>query len=181
MADVLHRTSKQFKRSVNTAVYPVGTWIHDPDFANVQGVAKKHWKITGDVISEMNQAEKDVVDVDPTLLADAKATKFAAINANTRTLIAQGFAYEAKTFSLSAEAQRNWWSYRNATELSFPLRINILDDSDAHDFANYAAIEDARAIAISTRDGHLASGTALKDLVRAETTVSGVEAIEDNR
>lgn len=62
MADVLHRTTKDFKRSVNTPEYDPATWIINPDLSAVQGVFRKYWKIDGDTVSEMTQAEKDAVD-----------------------------------------------------------------------------------------------------------------------
>lgn len=37
-------------------------WIYNPDMSAVQGVSSKYWTITGDVISEMSQSEKDTVD-----------------------------------------------------------------------------------------------------------------------
>lgn len=62
MADVLNRTTLQYLQSVNTPDYPVGDWVINPDLSGVTGVAQKYWKLTGDVVSEMSQAEKDAVD-----------------------------------------------------------------------------------------------------------------------
>jgi hypothetical protein len=62
MATVLNRTTKQLIKSVNTPDYPESDWIIDPDLSGVVGVTTKYWVITGDVVSEMSQAEKDVVD-----------------------------------------------------------------------------------------------------------------------
>ncbi len=63
MGKFLHRINKTFKESGHTPFYDSGTWIHNPDLSNVSGIASKYWKITGDVISEMTQGEKDTVDV----------------------------------------------------------------------------------------------------------------------
>lgn len=73
MANVLHRTTLEERYSVNTPDYPVVDWIINPDLSGVVGVPKKYWKITGDVVSEMNQAEKDVVDA--ALLPGQKVAK----------------------------------------------------------------------------------------------------------
>lgn len=60
MADVVNRTTKVYLRSVNTPDFPVAQWIINP--VSVPNAPEKYWIITGDVISEMSQAEKDVVD-----------------------------------------------------------------------------------------------------------------------
>lgn len=61
MASVLNRTTRQFLSSANTPDYPVEDWIINPDMGSVVGVPQKYWVITGDVVSEMDQAAKDVV------------------------------------------------------------------------------------------------------------------------
>ena len=63
MADVLHRITKQFLRSVNTPAYDPADWIINPDLSKVENVSTRYWKIIGDTVSEMSQAEKDAVDV----------------------------------------------------------------------------------------------------------------------
>lgn len=62
MATVLNRTTKQLIRSANTPDYPIASWVVEPDLSLVDGVSVKYWVITGDVVSEMDQASKDVVD-----------------------------------------------------------------------------------------------------------------------
>ena len=62
MADVLNRTTLQYLQSVNTPDYPVGDWVISPDLSAVAGVPQKYWKLTGDIVSEMTQPEKDAVD-----------------------------------------------------------------------------------------------------------------------
>lgn len=37
-------------------------WIYKPDLSAVEGVPSRYWIIMGDVVSEMSQAEKDIVD-----------------------------------------------------------------------------------------------------------------------
>jgi len=63
MANVLHRTTKQYIRSVNEPDYSLVNWIHDPDLSSVIGFASKHWVITGDIVTLMALAERDAVDV----------------------------------------------------------------------------------------------------------------------
>lgn len=82
MADVLNRTTLEFRRSVNTPDFPVESWVIDPDISPVVGVASKHWKLTGDMVSEMTQGEKDAVDATEAaaILAAAKADAGTAID-----------------------------------------------------------------------------------------------------
>lgn len=48
MANVIHRTTLQFLRSVNEPDYPEPTWKHNPDMSAVAGVAEKYWKAPPD-------------------------------------------------------------------------------------------------------------------------------------
>jgi hypothetical protein len=60
MANVLHRTTKEYRTSVNTPDYPVSDWIINPVILPL--VARKYWKIVGDTVQEMSLAEKQAVD-----------------------------------------------------------------------------------------------------------------------
>ena len=62
MADVLERTTKQLRLSVNTPDFPIAQWIHNPDLLAVTGFDSKYWIITGDVVTLMDQAARDAVD-----------------------------------------------------------------------------------------------------------------------
>jgi hypothetical protein len=64
MGDYLHRTTKQYLQSFspNELPEPLANYIEDPDLSAVEGVPSIYWVITGDVISEMDQAAKDAVD-----------------------------------------------------------------------------------------------------------------------
>jgi hypothetical protein len=62
MAHVLNRTTKEYIRSANTGDYPVEAWIINPDLSAVDGFPDKYWVITGDVVSLMDQAQRDAVD-----------------------------------------------------------------------------------------------------------------------
>lgn len=77
MAVVLHRTTRQLLRSVNTPDYPEADWIINPDLRAVAGFASKYWIITGDDVSLMSQAQRDAVDADEIEAArDALAAQF---------------------------------------------------------------------------------------------------------
>lgn len=60
--DALHRISFEFFPLVNPDYFPSSTYVLNPDMSPVSGVPKKYWKLTGDVLSVMSQAEKDAVD-----------------------------------------------------------------------------------------------------------------------
>lgn len=64
MPNYLHRTTKQYLQSIspNDLPEPEANYIYMPDLSAVQGVPSKYWVITGDVVSEMTQPEKDAVD-----------------------------------------------------------------------------------------------------------------------
>lgn len=73
MATVLHRTTRELRRSVNTPDFDTADWIINPTLPECE---PRYWKITGDTVSEMDAAEKEAVD-----LPLAKAAKLAAIDA----------------------------------------------------------------------------------------------------
>lgn len=64
MGNYVHRTTKQYLQSYspNDLPEPLANYIESPDLSNVVGVPTKYWVITGDVITEMSQPEKDAVD-----------------------------------------------------------------------------------------------------------------------
>lgn len=62
MADAVNRTTKEYRQSIHTPDFPVEDWIINPNLSAVAGVENKYWKISGDVITEMNASEKQAVD-----------------------------------------------------------------------------------------------------------------------
>lgn len=63
MSDVVNRTTGQYRKSVNTPDYDTADWLINPDLSAVLGIPQQYWKVEGDSVVEMNQAEKDAVDV----------------------------------------------------------------------------------------------------------------------
>jgi len=80
MSDVLHRTTKAFRRSVNDPDFPAADWIHEPMIGGQRfrdaGVPTKYVEVSGDTVTEMDQAAKDAVDA-----AEASAAKSSEISA----------------------------------------------------------------------------------------------------
>lgn len=93
MANVLHRTTKQYLTSVNTPDYPTVDWIINPDVSAVAGFATKHWTITGDVVTLMTQAERDAVDAAE--LSGRLASERLAAKNSIPLLEAEGFKIRA--------------------------------------------------------------------------------------
>lgn len=64
MGTFLHRITKSYLQSISPNELPesIENYISMPDMSAVAGVPERYWRITGDVVSEMNQEEKDAVD-----------------------------------------------------------------------------------------------------------------------
>jgi len=90
MSEVVHRVSKQRRRSVHTPNFPSSDWIINPDLSAVENVPQQYWKIEGDTVSEMSQAEKDAVDA--SLLPAAKDRKHQQIKGRSVQLMAEALA-----------------------------------------------------------------------------------------
>lgn len=89
MGDYLHRTTKQYLQSwsPNDLPEPLANYIEDPDLSAVVGVPPKYWVITGDVITEMSQGEKDAVDA--ALLSAARDAEIQAQIDNLESVLRQ--------------------------------------------------------------------------------------------
>ena len=79
MANVLNRTTLNYRASVNTPGYPVSDWVINPDMSPVDGVDRKYWVLIGDTLSVMTTAQKDAAI--STWQAEKKAELLAAVNA----------------------------------------------------------------------------------------------------
>ncbi len=75
MGTYLHRITKEYLQSVspNDLPEPLANYIDGPDLSSVVGVPIMFWIITGDVVTEMSQGEKDaVIAANLSLARDAK-------------------------------------------------------------------------------------------------------------
>lgn len=83
MGNYLHRTTKQYlqSHSPNDLPEPLANYIEEPDLSAVAGAPSKYWTITGDVVTEMSQGEKDAVNA-----ANLSAARDAAIQAEVNEL-----------------------------------------------------------------------------------------------
>jgi hypothetical protein len=80
MANVLNRTTKEFRTSVNTPDFPVADWIINPVLsAAVLAQPTKYWTITGDVVSLQSPAEQlatDDAEIQTLIAATAAEAEF---------------------------------------------------------------------------------------------------------
>lgn len=106
MANVLNRTTKEYRVSVNTPDFPPAQWIINPDVSLVAGNPTKYWKITGDIVTLMNAAEQQAVDDAETaaLLADAQA--------DATALPDDPLSVDVRALILNANKRTNWLTNR---------------------------------------------------------------------
>jgi hypothetical protein len=132
--------------------------------------------------------ERDVQITDGDYVADSvslydyKQLKFNEIDKRTEELIAQGFAYNSKTFSLSNNAQINLLGVdikRNDGIL--PLTFHTVDDMDEETFTTPEDLDNFFMIALASKKAHLDSGSALKVSIRNAVDRAAVDAVIDNR
>jgi len=80
MSIVINRTTKQILISVNTPEFDPSTWIINPTLP--VGIPEKYLNISGDVVTEMNQTEKDAVGAAAVIPTDASGNWKTAAPAN---------------------------------------------------------------------------------------------------
>jgi hypothetical protein len=110
--------------------------------------------------------------------------KYDQINQKSQDLIAKGFIYNSKVFSLSRYMQLN---LANAVQLSnmqiltFPLTFSTIDDTGNEILSNPSMLNSFYAIAYGTVGQILTSGGDLKQQVREATTIQAIKTVQDNR
>lgn len=64
MGNFLHRTTMQLFSSIapDELQEPIESYVEEPDMSPVEGEPSIYWVLTGDILSVMNQSEKDAVD-----------------------------------------------------------------------------------------------------------------------
>lgn len=139
-------------------------------------------------LESISVVERDVTLLDGTptelTLNEYKQLKSNAIDARTSELIEQGFSYASKTFSLSGNAQTNIlaiFTTRSHAALTYPIAYSTIDDLDSYNIVDATDAENMYLTALATKRGHLDSGNALKDSIRAAVDEAGVDAVVDNR
>ena len=172
------------------AQYPVEEWIHGP--ASFQDLLGQGITVEG-MESDDNDVSERVIDPAETLAA-LKHERYMEIDGKTTALIASGFSFAGKVFSLSEQAQKNMLGVLTAVvnakasgtlpqfeAMFFPLTFNTLDDLSVHEVATAADFENFYNTAMGTVRAHLDGGTGLKNAVRAAADAAAVNAVVDER
>ncbi len=113
-------------------------------------------------------------------LADYMQLRYNEIDGKSGALIAAGFAYDSKTFSLSLNAQTNWNALKDQeAEFTWPVDITTTGN-DTYSLAQ-ANLDAFWTAARDITKGHLDSGRALKKSIYDATDEAGVDAVVDSR
>lgn len=114
MANVLHKTTLQYKRSVNTPEYLDGSWLINPDTTIIATVPSKYWKVVGESLLEMTSGEKSTID--GLNLPTVKAAAKAVIARIIKQVIEENFPAEKQRtlFHLMQEARADGLTNRAA-------------------------------------------------------------------
>lgn len=122
----------------------------------------------------------------PVFLDSAKTARIAAVDLRTQELIAEGFAFAGKRFSMSEAAQRNWIALSSGLAngmLPFPMAVSTVDEH-SHVLAaanDLKAFLGAYMVYQADPAQPLGSGRALKERITAATTIEELDAIADDR
>lgn len=181
-----------FKRDANGRLVPKADYMIAPDVSAVIDVATKiatvrprYWDFddVNNVVKEMTQAQKEVVDADAANLVPSQSAAYAAIDKRTGELITAGHTYNTKTYSLSENAQKKLieWRIKADSGDETARTATTLDNTDTVVLVDAAAVIVFTDAAFSAIQVHLDSGDALRAQVRAATNISAVEAVDDNR
>ncbi|MCK5642780.1 MAG: hypothetical protein KAJ19_18370 [Gammaproteobacteria bacterium] len=178
MSNWIHRTTNKYLDSRDPEVADQANWLslgHMTPYQLTGSADPGDWRVEGDNVVMAPDSER---------LARLRPLFFAQIDTKTDALISAGHTYADKVFSLSENARdwaSNMYQLRESQALAYPVRYNTLDDMDAADLADAAAVEAFYLNGVGTIRAVLDSGTAVKDLVRAATTVGELLLVSDPR
>ena len=141
--------------------------------------------VDGPVIAYWDAATLGPQPDDDTLaaagLAAHRRVAAARIDNRTAALIAEGFAFDGHTFSLSYAAQMNWVALYTAKDMaSYPVAVTRNDDV-AYQLADQAALSTFCLTALAYVQALLSSGRDLKTAIYAASDSSAIDAITDPR
>jgi hypothetical protein len=121
-----------------------------------------------------------IMDTSSLSLEALKEHRYLEVDIRTAELISVGFVFDGQTFSLSANAQRNWDSIKTSKpDYSFPLDITTIDNN-TYSLTN----ANVQAFWVAARDvvkSHLDSGRALKKSIFDAVDIAAVNLVVDNR
>lgn len=161
---------------------PEKDYMVNADLSQVAGVNQDDWRVTGEVVGEIDNREVVSGVGDSIWLVENKTKRIDEIDTQTEILIGQGFDYEGSKYSLSPAAQRNQnWYYAAQAEIAFPIEFFKMDNSASIVFANSGLMRPFILAAKERIRSLVDGGTALKSAVVAATSKAELDAVIDNR
>lgn len=156
-------------------------YVINPDQNVIDNVPRRWWKVDGDILREMTQAEKDEATL--TILPQAKRAKAARIVARTPAVMAAaGFPYNGKQFRMDA-AGVAWYHllFAARAQLTYPVVLPTKDSDGFESIASATEMQAFGAALVAELNRRLAEELALLQQVRIATTPEQVEAVVDPR
>jgi hypothetical protein len=112
----------------------------------------------------------------------SKESRKEEIDRKTRNLIAEGFTYSAKVFSMSANAQSKWHAlHADRANHTYPVVILTMDETDEVSLADTLAVEAFYTAMVTEVRGHIDSGATLKKSIRDAADQAAIDAVVDGR
>jgi hypothetical protein len=104
--------------------------------------------------------------------------KMKEIDSWTQTLIASGFTFDGKRFSLSYAAQLKLNElYQIRDSLVYPVEVNTIDDLDCYNILNSEMFNDFYKTSVNALISYVNLGTLIKDRVRSAKTFDEINNI----
>lgn len=183
MGDVINKQTFQELKSVNSPDYSTESWLHNYDTSHLEGIEKMYWKYEDNAIREMTDDEK--FEKNQGDIETYRTNKLNEIDMKTQMLIAEGFEYKGKIFSLSLAAQANWnamLTFALAGGLQFPYEISAMyRETDKYDILDLPDLQAFIQIAFDKVARMIATGRTLKIKANELTTVPKIQKLTDNR
>ena len=176
MANWINRTTYEFKQSWSPDPGDEAAWLDLGPTTPTLLTGSPHpqdWAVVGDEVVLKPEIER---------VAWRRFIAYAKIGQRTDELIALGHTYLGMQFSTSTETRTTVLAMiQSRDSLAYPIRFNSLDDSGYVDLASAAEVVAFYENGVGTVRARLDSGTALKDQVRAATTLAELDAVVDPR
>ena len=182
MSAVIHRTTLEYRPLASTGRFDPADWIINPDLSALAAVDKKYWKIVGDTVVEMDQGEKDAVDV--IVLQQLKDEKSEVARERTDEIYDAGFEHPAASgdwFPLRSDNRLDWLAAGElGTSLTYPFKIMTRDDQ-AVSVANNGSLQLYRGAAVTRSMLILAAQNDLIESYQAAVDEAALDALVDSR
>jgi len=191
MAIVVNRSTRVDLPSVDPTGYDPAVWLiltrsrDNSDYSDLKarGVPNRYWKITGERLAEMSQAEKDAVEAAE--LPALKREAMVAVEARTEELLStRGFLHGGNRFPLTPlfrDLLAGYDTLRSAPSFPYPLSIGTIDDAGAVAFNSASEIRSLYVSAVTRMRAVYDAGADLKAQIRAAATVAELRGIVDGR